>query len=175
MIFPEFKYIFIMDFGGRTIGKDTYVAQNATLAGDVHLGDNVTILFGAVLRADMDSITIGNGSNVQDNAVIHESTGKPVVIGENVSIGHGAIIHGAKIENNCLIGMGAIILNDAKIGEGSLIAAGALVSEHKEIPPRSLVMGIPGKVVRELTDEEVAANIRNAQTYVSVGRRYLYE
>ncbi len=164
-----------MDFGGRTIGKDTYVAQNATLAGDVHLGDNVTILFGAVLRADMDSITIGNGSNVQDNAVIHESTGKPVVIGENVSIGHGAIIHGAKIENNCLIGMGAIILNDAKIGEGSLIAAGALVSEHKEIPPRSLVMGIPGKVVRELTDEEVAANIRNAQTYVSVGRRYLYE
>lgn len=164
-----------MDFGGRTIGNETYVAPNATLAGDVHLGDNVTILFGAVLRADMDSITIGDGSNVQDNAVIHESAGKPVVIGKNVSVGHGAIIHGAKIEDNCLIGMGAIVLNDAKIGEGSLIAAGALVSERKEIPPRSLVMGVPGKVVRELTDEEVAANIRNAQTYVSVGARYLHE
>lgn len=164
-----------MDFGGRTIGNETYVAPNATLAGDVHLGDNVTILFGAVLRADMDSITIGDGSNVQDNAVIHESAGKPVVIGKNVSIGHGAIIHGAKIEDNCLIGMGAIVLNDAKIGEGSLIAAGALVSERKEIPPRSLVMGVPGKVVRELTDEEVTANIRNAQTYVSVGARYLHE
>ena len=119
-----------MDFGGRTIGNETYVAPNATLAGDVHLGDNVTILFGAVLRADMDSITIGDGSNVQDNAVIHESVGKPVVIGKNVSIGHGAIIHGAKIADNCLIGMGAIVLNDAKIGEGSLIAAGALVSER---------------------------------------------
>ena len=164
-----------MDFGGRTIGNETYVAPNATLAGDVYLGDNVTILFGAVLRADMDSITIGDGSNVQDNAVIHESAGKPVVIGKNVSVGHGAIIHGAKIEDNCLIGMGAIVLNDAKIGEGSLIAAGALVSERKEIPPRSLVMGVPGKVVRELTDEEVAANIRNAQTYVSVGARYLHE
>ena len=164
-----------MDFGGRTIGNETYVAPNATLAGDVHLGDNVTILFGAVLRADMDSITIGDGSNVQDNAVIHESVGQPVVIGKNVSVGHGAIIHGAKIEDNCLIGMGAIVLNDAKIGEGSLIAAGALVSERKEIPPRSLVMGVPGKVVRELTDEEVAANIRNAQTYVSVGARYLHE
>ena len=106
-----------MDFGGRTIGSETYVAPNATLAGDVNLGNNVTILFGAVLRADMDSITIGDGSNVQDNAVIHESAGKPVVIGKNVSIGHGAIIHGAKIEDNCLIGMGAIVLNDAKIGD----------------------------------------------------------
>ena len=158
-----------MDFGGRTIGSETYVAPNATLAGDVNLGNNVTILFGAVLRADMDSITIGDGSNVQDNAVIHESVGKPVVIGT------GAIIHGAKIEDNCLIGMGAIVLNDAKIGEGSLIAAGALVSERKEIPPRSLVMGVPGKVVRELTEEEVQANIKNAETYVGVGQRYLHE
>jgi len=90
-----------MDFGGRSIGTETYVAPNATLAGDVHLGNNVTILFGAVLRADMDSITIGDGSNVQDNAVIHESVGKPVEIGKNVSIGHGAIIHGAKIGDNC--------------------------------------------------------------------------
>lgn len=154
-------------------GTNTYIAPNATLTGDVHIGDNVTILFGAVLRADMDSITIGDGSNVQDNAVIHESIGKPVTIGKNVSIGHGAIIHGATIDDNCLIGMGAIVLNKAHIGEGSLIAAGALVSERKEIPPHSLVMGVPGKVIRELTPEEVAANLKNAETYVSVGQRYL--
>lgn len=163
-----------MQFGGHTIGTETYIAPNATLAGDVNLGNHVTILFGAVLRADMDSIVIGDGSNVQDNAVIHESIGKPVIIGKNVSIGHGAIVHGAIIEDDCLIGMGAIILNGAKIGKGSLIAAGALVSERKEIPPRSLVMGVPGKVVRELTDEEIAGNLKNAATYCSVGQRYLH-
>ncbi|MDO5845123.1 MAG: gamma carbonic anhydrase family protein, partial [Methanocorpusculum sp.] len=101
-----------MQFGGK-IGKETYVAPNATIVGNVTLGDNVTVLFGAVLRADMDKITIGDGSNVQDNAVIHESAGKPVVIGKNVSIGHGAIIHGAKIHDGTLIGMGAFVLNGA--------------------------------------------------------------
>jgi len=163
-----------MDFGG-SIGKETYIAPNATVIGDVILGDNVTILFGAVLRADVDKITIGNGSNVQDNAVIHESAGKPVTIGKNVSIGHGAIVHGATIEDDCLIGMGAIVLNNAKIGKGSLIAAGALVSERKEIPPNSLVMGVPGKVVRELTPEEHAGNLKNASIYVGIGKRYLDE
>ncbi len=161
-----------MDIGG-SIGKETYIAPNATLKGDVNLGDNVTILFGAVLRADVDKIIIGNGSNVQDNAVIHESAGKPVVIGRNVSIGHGAIVHGATIEDDCLIGMGSIILNGAKIGKGSLIAAGALVSERKEIPPNSLVMGVPGKIIRELTPEERAGNLKNAATYVGLGKRYL--
>ncbi|MDO5846063.1 MAG: gamma carbonic anhydrase family protein [Methanocorpusculum sp.] len=164
-----------MQFGARTTGTETYIAPNATLAGDVSLGDHVTILFGAVLRADMDKITIADGSNVQDNAVIHESIGKPVTIGKNVSIGHGAIVHGATIEDDCLIGMGAIILNGAKIGHGSLIAAGALVSERKEIPPRSLVMGVPGKIVRELTDEEVAGNLKNAAAYRTVGQRYMHE
>ncbi|MCK9313693.1 MAG: gamma carbonic anhydrase family protein [Methanocorpusculum sp.] len=161
-----------MDIGG-SIGKETYIAPNATIKGDVTLGDNVTILFGAVLRADVDKITIGNGSNVQDNAVVHESAGKPVVIGRNVSIGHGAIVHGATIEDDCLIGMGSIILNGAKIGKGSLIAAGALVSERKEIPPHSLVMGVPGKIIRELTPEELAGNLKNAATYVGLGKRYL--
>jgi carbonic anhydrase/acetyltransferase-like protein (isoleucine patch superfamily) len=161
-----------MDIGG-SIGKETYIAPNATIKGDVTLGDNVTILFGAVLRADVDKITIGNGSNVQDNAVVHESAGKPVVIGRNVSIGHGAIVHGATIEDDCLIGMGSIILNGAKIGKGSLIAAGALVSERKEIPPHSLVMGVPGKIIRELTPDELAGNLKNAATYVGLGKRYL--
>jgi len=164
-----------MDFGARTQGVGTYIAPNATLTGDVNLGEHVTILFGAVLRADMESITIGDGSNVQDNAVIHESIGKPVSIGKNVSIGHGAIIHGCTIEDDCLIGMGSIILNGAKIGRGSLVAAGAVVTEDAEIPPRSLVMGVPGKVKRELTEEEVAKNLVNAATYVLVGQRYLDE
>ena len=160
--------------GGKS-GKRTCVAPNATIAGEVTLGDDVTVLFGAVLRADMAPITIGNRSNVQDNAVIHESIGHPVVIGRNVSIGHGAIIHGCTIEDDCLIGMGAIILNGAVIGKGSLVAAGALVSERKVIPPNSLVMGVPGKVGRELTADEAAGNLKNAETYVAVGRRYRNE
>ncbi len=164
-----------MDFGAKSQGINTYVAPNATLVGDVRLGNQVTILFGAVLRADMDTITIGDGSNIQDNAVIHESIGKPVTIGKNVSIGHNATIHGCTIDDDCLIGMGAVILNGAKIGRGSLVAAGAVVTEGKEIPPNSLVMGVPGTVKRELTEEEVAKNIANAETYIKVGRRYLHE
>ena len=158
-----------------TCGEHTFIAPNATILGDVNLGDDVTILFGAVLRADQAPITIGSRSNVQDNAVIHESAGRPVTIGQNVSIGHGAIVHGATIEDNCLIGMGAIVLNGAVIGNGSLIAAGALVAENKVIPPGSLVIGVPGKIIRELTPEEIAGNLKNADTYVKTGQRYMHE
>ena len=161
-----------MEFGAHSIGEKTYIAPNATVCGDVTLGNSVTVLFGAVLRADTDSISIGDGSNVQDNAVIHESAGYPVKIGENVSIGHGAIVHGAVIEDNVLVGMGAIVLNGAKIGEGSLVAAGAVVTEGAEIPPRSLVMGVPGKVKRELTEEEYLKNIANAKRYAELGEQY---
>lgn len=161
-----------MEFGARSQGENTWIAPNATVCGDVTLGNQVTVLFGAVLRADTDSITIGNGSNVQDNAVIHESAGYPVRIGEKVSIGHGAIVHGAVIEDNVLVGMGAVVLNGAKIGEGSLIAAGAVITEGAEIPPRSLVMGVPGKVKRELTEEEYRKNITNAEKYVELGEGY---
>jgi carbonic anhydrase/acetyltransferase-like protein (isoleucine patch superfamily) len=157
--------------GGKK-GQRTFIAPNATIVGDVTLGDDVTILFGAILRADLASITIGNRSNVQDNAVIHESFGHPVTIGNNVSIGHGAIIHGCTIENDCLIGMGAIVLNGAMIGEGSLIAAGSLISERKIIPPNSLVMGVPGKIVRELSAEEGVQNLENAESYVNIGKKY---
>ncbi len=158
-----------------TCGERIFIAPNATILGDVNLGDDVTILFGAVLRADQAPITIGSRSNVQDNAVIHESAGRPVTIGQNVSIGHGAIVHGATIEDNCLIGMGAIVLNGAVIGKGSLIAAGALVAENKVIPPGSLVIGVPGKIIRELTPEELAGNLKNADTYVKTGQRYMNE
>lgn len=153
----------------------TFVAPNATVIGDVTLGSEVTVLFGAVIRADQCSITIGDRTNVQDNAVVHESLNHPVVIGKNVSIGHGAIIHGCTIEDDVLVGMGAIVLNGAHIGKGSLIGAGALISEGKVIPPNSLVLGVPGKVIRELTPEEISGNIKNANTYVETGKRYQNE
>ncbi|HJJ29308.1 MAG TPA: gamma carbonic anhydrase family protein [Methanocorpusculum sp.] len=164
-----------MHFGGKETGTNTWIAPNATLAGDVYLGNNVTILFGAVLRADMEKITIGDNSNVQDNAVIHESIGHPVSIGKNVSIGHGAVVHGAIIEDGALIGMGAVVLNGARIGAGSLLGAGAVVTENKVIPPNSLVLGVPGKVMRELSPEEIEGNLKNAARYVEVGRRYAHE
>ncbi len=161
-----------MEFVDRSCDEERYIAPNATVCGDVTLGNRVTILFGAVLRADTNSITIGDGSNVQDNAVIHESSGYPVKIGTGVSVGHGAIVHGAVIEDDCLIGMGAVILNGAHIGKGSLIAAGAVVTEGAEIPPKSLVMGVPGKVKRELTEEEYQKNRDNAARYVKIGAEY---
>ena len=147
------------------VADGAWVAPNATLAGSVVIGAGASIWYGAVLRADNEPITVGAGSNVQDNCVFHVDKGKPVVLGEGVSVGHGAVIHGATIEDHVLVGMGAIIMNGAVIGTESLIAAGALVSEGAVIPPRSLVAGVPGKVRRELTDDEVAAIHTNAGIY----------
>ena len=142
-----------------------WVAPNATLVGSVVVHEGASIWYGVVLRADNAPITIGARSNVQDNCVFHVDKGKPVTFGEGVSVGHGAIIHGATIEDNVLIGMGAIIMNGAVIGSKSLIAAGALIPEGVVIPPRSLVAGIPGKVRRELNDEEVETIYNNARIY----------
>ena len=141
------------------------MAPNATLAGSVSIGEGASVWYGSVLRADNEPITIGARSNIQDNCAFHVDKGKPVVLGEGVSVGHGAIIHGATIEDNVLIGMGAIIMNGAVVGTESLIAAGALISEGVVIPPRSLVAGVPGKVRRELSDEEVEKIYTNAKIY----------
>ena len=151
-------------------GMSAFIAQNATVTGDVSIAPDVSIWYGAVIRADRNSITIGRGSNIQDNAVVHNTLTSPVVIGEDVSIGHGAIVHGATIGSRVLVGMGAIVMNNAVIGEDSIIAAGAVVTEGKEIPPRSLVMGVPGKVVREVSDEQAAGIVENARVYVGLGR-----
>ena len=142
-----------------------WVAPNATLAGSVTIGEGASVWYGAVLRADNEPITIGARSNVQDNCVFHVDKGKPVVLGEGVSVGHGAVIHGATVEDHVLVGMGAIIMNGAVVGTESLIAAGALISEGAVIPPRSLVAGVPGKVRRELSDDEVATLHTNAGIY----------
>jgi len=147
------------------VADTAWVAPNATLAGSVTIGEGASVWYGAVLRADNEPITIGAGSNVQDNCAFHVDRGMPVTLGEGVSVGHGAVIHGATVEDHVLVGMGAIIMNGAVIGTESLIAAGALVSEGAVIPPRSLVAGVPGKVRRELTDDEVASIHTNAKIY----------
>ena len=147
------------------IDESAYVAESAMLVGRVTLKPRSSVWFHAVLRADNEPITIGARSNVQDNCAFHVDKGKPVLLGEGVSVGHGAVIHGATIGDHVLVGMGAIIMNGAVIGDESLIAAGALIAEGVEIPPRSLVAGVPGKVRRELTDDEVAKLHTNAGIY----------
>lgn len=154
------------------LGDSVFLAPTATLIGDVQISDAVTIMFGAVVRADRAPISVGTGSNLQDTVVVHGDPGFPAVMGSGVSVGHGAIIHGATIEDHCLIGMGATVLNGAVIGEGSLIAAGTVVLEGTVIPPGSLVAGVPGKIRRTVTEEERAAIAENARTYQRLGKSY---
>ncbi len=151
---------------------DFWVAPNATLIGHVRLERAVGIWFGAVLRADNDTIGIGVGSNVQDNCVLHADPGFPVSIGEYSTIGHHAIVHGCTIGDNCLIGMGSTILNGARIGRNCLVAANALIGENVVIPDNSLVRGIPGKVAGEIDDERARAMRTAAETYIGWWRRY---
>lgn len=154
-------------------GKEVFIADTARVFGNVVLGDEVSIWFGAVLRGDGDSIHIKNGSNIQDQATIHVDPGFPVNIGENCTIGHGAIVHGAQLENHVLVGMHATVLNGAKIGEFSIIAAGALVPENTIIPPYSLVMGMPAKVVKTIDENFKLKIIKNAESYINLSKRYL--
>jgi carbonic anhydrase/acetyltransferase-like protein (isoleucine patch superfamily) len=157
----------IRSFGGvdPVLAVDAWVAPTAVVIGSVTLGREVSVFFGAVLRADVDSISIGDGSNIQDTAVFHCDTDAPTIVGRNVSIGHAAVVHCCTIEDGCLIGMNATVLTGAVIGAQSLVAAGAVVLEGTVIPPRSLVAGVPAKVRRELSDEEIADIERNAATY----------
>ncbi|MCQ8894756.1 MAG: gamma carbonic anhydrase family protein [Methanolinea sp.] len=149
-----------------------FIAGNATVLGDVELGTEVSIWFGAVVRGDRDRIAIGDRSNVQDNAVIHTSAGFPVRIGKEVSVGHGAILHGCTIEDRVLVGMGAIVLNGAVVGEDSLLGAGTVVTEGAVIPPCSVVVGVPGKVIKQVTGEQKQHIVQNAAVYWELAGRY---
>lgn len=142
-----------------------FVAENATLAGSVRLEEDSSVWYGAVLRADTGRIVVGAGSNVQDNAVLHTGPGLDVVLGRGVSVGHGAIVHGCMVGDGCMIGMNATVLNGAVIGPGCLIAAGALIPERAQIPAGSLVMGVPGRVVRPVSPEQTAFIAANEQEY----------
>ena len=156
------------------LGENVYISETAMVIGDVTLGDAVNIWFGAVLRGDMHYIKIGNRTNIQDNSVVHVTTGvSPTNIGNGVTVGHGAIIHGCTIEDDCLIGMGAIIMDDAVIGTGSLIGAGALIPPNMIISPNSLVVGSPGKVVREVKDVEKEMILERPQEYIDLAAIYL--
>lgn len=146
----------------------TRIYDGAKVVGDVTLGDNVGIWYNAVVRGDEAPISIGERSNVQDNCVVHVSEGKPVSIGKNVSVGHGAIIHGCTIDDNVIIGMGAIVLNGAHIKANSLVGAGALVTENKEFPEGSLIIGSPAKAIRQLSEEEIEGIYDNADEYVNL-------
>ena len=150
---------------------DVWVAPDANVIGKVILGSGVSIWFGATLRGDNEPITIGDGTNVQENAVFHTDPGKPLTIGRNCTIGHKAMLHGCEIGDETLIGMGATVLNGAKIGTGSLIGASALVSEGKDIPDRVLVMGAPGRVVREIDEAQYQGLLDSAARYQANGAR----
>lgn len=149
-----------------------FIADSADVLGDVTLAENVNIWFQTVIRGDSNAITIGERTNIQDGTVIHVDHDAPVDIGKNVTVGHQCLLHGCKIEQGALIGMGSTILNHAVIGENSLIGAGSLVTEGKQIPPNVLAFGRPAKVIRPLTEEEIQKNKDNIQHYVALGKAY---
>ncbi len=152
-----------------------WIAPGATVIGDVHVGNNVGIWFGSILRGDNEPIKIGANTNIQENCVFHTDPGLPLTIGEGCTIGHKAMIHGCTIGQNTLIGMGATVLNGANIGNNCLIGAGALVSEGKTIPDGSLVVGMPGKVIRELDENAIEGLKNSARHYVTNAKRFAEE
>jgi carbonic anhydrase/acetyltransferase-like protein (isoleucine patch superfamily) len=160
-------------FGKPAISPTAFVAETAVLVGNVEVKEKASIWYGAVLRGDKGKITIGERANVQDNAVVHTTPGEDAYIGEGVTIGHGAIVHGLSIGRYSLVGMGAIILGKATVGEHCIIGAGAVVKEGDSIPAGSLVVGVPGKVVRQLTEEQIKSIEENADEYEDLARKYL--
>jgi len=165
----------IHTFNGKKpkIGKTTFVAPSADVIGDVTVGANSSIWYGAVLRGDEQSINIGKNTSIQDNCSVHVCPNHPTIIGDNVTVGHNAVIHGCAVGSNCIIAIGAILLNGCAIGKDSVVGAGAVVMENAKIPPRSLVVGIPGKVIRTLTDADVKKIKENADEYVNLAKSYL--
>lgn len=155
------------------IGKEHFVAHNATVIGSVELHDRSSVWFNVVIRGDNDLITIGEGSNIQDGSVLHTDPGFALSVGKNVTVGHLAMLHGCEVGDGSLIGIGAVVLNGAKIGKGCLIGANALVPEGMEIPDGSLVVGSPAKVKRQLNAEQQQGLLENAAHYVDNMRRYL--
>ena len=153
------------------VSKAAFVAWNAEILGRVTLGEGASVWYGAVLRGDIDAIKVGIGSNVQDGSVLHVDEGQACVLGDWVTVGHGAVVHACTVGDRCLVGMGAVILDRAVIGEDSIVGAGALVTQGKTFPPRSMILGSPAKVARPLTDEEVAGLRKHAEAYVELARR----
>ncbi len=146
-----------------------YIAKNATVVGDVRLGENVNIWYNAVLRGDSGAVTVGDGTNIQDGCILHEQT----TLGKNCTVGHGAIVHGCTVGDNCVIGMGAVILNGAVIGNDCIVGAGALVTGKMNAPDGSLIIGSPAKVAKEVTPEQIADNAESARHYIELAQKGL--
>jgi carbonic anhydrase/acetyltransferase-like protein (isoleucine patch superfamily) len=163
---PAARILTIADMPAPVVDDRAFVAAGAVIVGNVRLEAGSSVWYNAVLRAEAEPIVLGTDSNLQDTVVCHVDAGFPLTIGRGVSVGHGAVLHGCTVEDGCLIGMGATVLNGAVIGTGSLVAAGALVLEGSIVPPGSLVAGVPGKVRRELTDDERAGIRGNALAYL---------
>lgn len=165
-------HIITIDGATPKVADDAFVAPTATLSGDVELGERASAFYGVSVRGDSAPIRVGADTNLQDNVVLHADAGFPCTVGNAVSVGHSAVVHGATVGDGCLVGMSATIMNGAKIGEQSLVAAGALVLEGTQVPPRSLVAGVPAKVRRELTEHELAGLGRNAATYLELAAKH---
>ncbi len=155
-----------------TIHHTAFIHDRATVLGNVTLGAHASVWPSAVIRADVDRIEVGDESNVQDGAVLHCDDGCPCIVGKRVTIGHGAVVHGATVEDGALIGIGAIVLNGARIGAGALVGAGAVVAEGTVVPPHSLVLGVPAKVRGPLSDEQRARVARGYESYVALAARH---
>jgi carbonic anhydrase/acetyltransferase-like protein (isoleucine patch superfamily) len=151
---------------------ENWIAPNAVVIGNVTLEKNTSVWFNATIRSDIENIHIGEGSNIQDGSVLHTDPGYPLKIGKNVTVGHLVMLHGCTIEDNSLIGIGAIILNNANIGKNCIIGAKTLITENKDIPDNSLVVGVPGKVIRKVTEEEVKSVLENAIRYQNNWKKY---
>lgn len=164
----------IVGIGGREpkVDEEAFVSPTSSVIGDVTLAAGASVWYGAVLRGDVERISVGTRSNVQDNCTLHADPGFPVTIGERVSVGHNAVVHGASVGDDCLIGMGATVLNGAVIGAGSLVAAQALVPQGMEVPPGSLVAGVPAKVRRQLTEEERQGVTLNGTFYADLAKAH---
>ena len=160
-----------MDYKTK-IEDSVYIAKSADIMGDVTIKTGSSIWYGAVARGDLNYITIGEMTNVQDNAVVHVDSDEPCIIGDYVTVGHGAVVHGCEVGNNCLIGMNSTVLNNAVVGENSIVAAGSVITEGAVIPANSMVMGIPGKVVRQVTKEEIEVVRQNAIRYEKLWKKY---
>ncbi|MGY1742280.1 MULTISPECIES: gamma carbonic anhydrase family protein [unclassified Blastococcus] len=159
------NYIGELEFGAPRIDPEAFVAPTAVVVGAVTLGPQASVWYGAVLRADAEVIEIGAGSNVQDGSTLHSDPGFPLVVGSGVTVGHRVVLHGARVDDDVLVGMGSIVMNGAHIGSGSIVAAGAVVTQGKQFPPRSVIAGVPAKVVREATDDDLLHIRGNALSY----------
>ncbi len=164
--------MFKTTFQPQLIAPSAWIAPNAIIIGDVELAESCSVWFGAVIRGDTEWIRIGKRSNVQDLVCIHADQNVPCTIGEDTSIGHSAVVHGATVGNNVLIGIRSVVLNGAVIGDSSLIAAGAVILEGQQIPARSLVAGVPGRIIRELTDSDIARIHHASQHYVQAATAF---